>query len=320
MAVPANTSQTYAYTSIREDLSDVVSKISPTETPVMTAIGDEDAESTYNEWLTIDLAAASGANAVIEGDDVANDAPTSPVRLGNYVQLMDKVKGVSSTQNAVKHAGNVAKMAKQILYAAQELKRDMETRICSNSPAVAGGASTARETAGFGAFIRTNDSRGAGGADPTLSGTTSGYPNAAPTNGTQRAFTETLLKDVVQLAWEAGGEPSMVIVSAFNKRTASSFTGNATRFKKAEDKKIVAGIDVYESDFGELQLVPNRFTTARQALVIDPSKASIAWLQRMRNEDLAKTGHADRRMIFCEWALKVDNEKAHGIVADLTTS
>jgi hypothetical protein len=233
---------------------------------------------------------------------------------------MDKVAQVSTTAEASKVAGDIQKMKKQIIFKTKELKRDMEKRLCSNKPAVPGTDSVAGETAGIGAYLRTNVSRGAGGANPTLSGTTTGYPNAAPTDGTQRAFTEDLLKPVVQASWEAGAEPTHVIVGGFNKVQASGFTGNATRTKKAEDKKLVASIAVYESDFGELQIVPARLTVARQALILDPEYVEIAYLQSTQNTDLAKTGHSDRRMIWNEWMTVIGAENAHGLVADLTTS
>ena len=321
MAVPSGTGQTYSYTTIREDLEDIVYKISPTETPIFNMVGRKgDFENTYHEWSTVELAAADGNNKNVEGDDVTNDAATAAVRFGNYAQLMDKVAGVSSTNERVKSAGAVTKMAKQILYKTQEIKRDMETRMLSNTAAAAGSASVARETAGLGAFMRTNVSRGAGGSSPTLSGTTSGYPNLAPVNGTQREFTEALLVPVLQAVWEQGGNATTIVVGGFNKRQASGFAGNASRFKRAEDKKLIAAIEVYESDFGQLQIVPSRNTVTRQAYVIDPDYVEIGWLQSMQNISLAKTGHADRRMVWAEWGLIVGNEKALGLVADLTTS
>jgi hypothetical protein len=227
---------------------------------------------------------------------------------------------VSSSVAKAKVAGNVQKMAKQILYKTQEIKRDMEKRLLSNKAATPGDDSTAGKTAGIGAFIRTNVSRGTGGANPTLSGSTTGYPNAAPTNGTQREFTEDLLKPVIQAVWEEGGNPTKIIVGGYNKVKASGFTGNATRTKNAEDKKLVAAIAVYESDFGQLQIVPVRNTVTRQAYVLDPTMVEVGWLQKMHNVALAKTGHADRRMIACEWGVIVGNQKGLGVVADLTTS
>jgi chromosome segregation ATPase len=205
---PANSSSTYKYTTIREDLEDMVYKISPLETPVMQAIGRKgDFENTYHEWSTVELAAANADNKTIEGDDATNDAPTTGNRFGNYAQLMDKVAQVTTTAEKVKSAGGVQKMAKQVLFKTQEIKRDMEARLVSKKVAVAGSDTVARETAGIAAFIRTNASRGATGANGTLSGTTVGYPNALETAGTNRAFTETLLKTGMQGAWTEGGQP-----------------------------------------------------------------------------------------------------------------
>lgn len=320
MSVPSGTGQTYGYTTIREDLDDVVYKISPTETPVMSAIGRDTADNTYFEWSVVELAAASGANKVVEGDDIANDSATTAIRLANYVQLMDKVAQVSSTNEAVSSAGDVTKMVKQILYKTQELKRDMETRLCSDSAAAAGNSSTARETAGIGCFIRTNTSRGATATEPTLSGTTAGYPNAAPGAGTARAFTETQLKDVIQACWTQGGNPDLIVTGAFNRRVFSGFTGNAQKNVDVGTKKLIATVDVYVSDFGDLRVVANRFAVATNALILDTEMIKIAWLQTMRNEALAKNGHSTRRMVSCEWGVKVGNQKAIGVVADLTTS
>lgn len=321
MAQPANTGSSADYSTLREDLENVVYKIAPTETPGMMLVGRKGKfDQKYHEWSTIDLAAANDDNAEIEGGDVSNDAPNTPKRFGNYTQLMDKVAQVSSTVEKSKVAGNVQKMAKQIAYKVQEIKRDMEKRLLSNKAAVPGDDSTAGKTAGLGAFIRTNVSRGAGGANGTLSGTTVGYPNAAPTDGTEREFTEDLLKPVIQAAWEQGGQPTHLIVGGYNKVKASGFTGNATRTKKAEDKKLVAAIAVYESDFGQLQIVPARLTVQRQALLLDPEYAEIGYLQTMHNFALAKTGHSDRRAVAVEWGTIVGNEAAHGLVADLTVA
>jgi hypothetical protein len=320
-SVPSNTGQTYAYTTIREDLSNIVYELTPTETPIFQAVGRKgEFENTYHEWSTVVLAAANPNNAEVEGTDVTADAAYAATRLGNYAQLMDKVASISDTQQRVKSAGDITKMAKQVLYHTQALKRDMESRLLASSPAVPGNASTARQTAGIFAFLHTNVSRGTGGANGTLSGGTTGYPNAGPTVGTARVFNESLLASVLQSVWQNGGNANMICVGGFNKRQASTFAGNASRFKKAEDKKLIAAIEVYESDFGQLQVVPSRNTDPAQALVLDTDMVDVGWLQPMRNEALAKTGHSDKRMIFCEWGVVIGNERAHGTIADLTTS
>jgi hypothetical protein len=317
MAVPTNTAQTYGSTLIREDLSNVAELLAPTETPFLTTIGKGDAESTHPEWSVVDLAAASDTNAEIEGNDVAADPANEGLRLSNYTQLSDKVAQVSSSREVANEVADLNRMSKQIALKVKELKRDMEKQILSNKAANAGGAGTARVSASFPTFLRTNVSRGTSGANPTLSGTTTGYPNAAATDGTQRALTETLLKTVIALAWDNGSDPKLVFVGSANKQLISTnFTGGATKYKEVDDKKIINAVDVYISDFGELQIVPSRLMRSRDVLVVDPSKVSVLYYQKMQQTPLAKTGHSDKRMVFVEYALKVDNERAHGIVAD----
>lgn len=317
MAVPTNTSQTYSAKTIREDISDIVDRVTPTETPFYSAIGKGKATNTYHEWSEVALDAAVDNNEVIEGDDPAADAAMNATRLGNYTQLSDRVVQVSSTNNAVDGVGDIQSLAQQVILNGQKLKLDMEKQMLSNKAASAGSASSARRSASFISFIRTNADRGATGAAPTLSGTTSGYPNAAPVDGTQRTFTEQLLKNVIQSVWTQGGNPKFAFMGAAQKMTASSFTGNATRYKEAEDKKLVAAIDVYVSDFGQLQLVPSRNIRPRDVIIVDPSMVQVDFLQPMKQVDLAKTGHSDRKLISCEYTLRVRNEKAHGHVADL---
>lgn len=319
MAQPTNTDSTYKNTTIREDLEDFVYKISPLETPVMQSIGRKgNFDNTYHEWPIVELAAADDTNKNIEGDDATNDAPTTATRRGNYTQIMDKVAQVSTTNERVRGAGNVQRMSKQVLFKTQEIKRDMEKRLVSARIAVAGSDTVARETAGISAFMQTNVSRGATGANGTLSGTTAGFPNVAETVGTARVLTEAMLKTVIQGAWTEGGNPTHAFTTGTQKVNISAFTGNATRFKKAEDKKLVAAIDVYESDFGQLQIVPDRFFGTQRILVLDSEYVEVGWLEPMRNVPLAKTGLSTRRQVYCEWGVIVGNEKAHGMVTDLT--
>lgn len=320
MAVNANTQETYAVTTIREDIQDALTSITPTETIFMSTIGTRNVDNTYFEWAEVDLAAVSTSNRVIEGEAApGNDAATNAVRKGNYTQISDKVVEVSNTAEAVNGVGDAQGVAEQVAYKLKELKRDMEAMLLANVEGVAGASGTARQTAGLPAFLTTNASRGTGGADGTTSGTGSaGYPNAAATDGTQRAITETLLKAVIKDCWDQGAEPSVVLCGSAQKQTISAFTGNATRFKEAEDAKLMAAIDVYVSDFGELQIVPARHVRARDVFVLDPSYAQVAYLQTAKQEPLAKTGHSERRLISVEYGLQVTSEKAHGVVADIS--
>lgn len=319
MAVPINTVQTFTRTNIAEDVHNIISNISPTDTPFMSNIKKGKATARLHEWLTDALAAASADNKTIEGDDAANDVINPTVRRNNYTQLSDKVVGVSDTDRAVKHHGHGDSLGYHIAKAGQELKRDIEMRLTSNKPAVPGNASTAGETAGALAFMITNADRGATGAAPTLSGSTTGYPNAGATNGTLRSVTEAMLKNAVQLAWTQGGKPSMVIMSGPLKQAFSAFAGIAAQRHSAGNKPttIIGAADVYVSDFGDLAFVPSRFTSGRDALVIDPSLWSLDYLQTFQTDDLAKTGHSDRKMVFAEYALRCDNEAGNSVVADI---
>ena len=316
MAIVANTFTRYSAIGIREDLSNVIYNISPEETPFISNIGRESVKNTYFEWQTDSLAAASSSNAALEGDDVSSFTAVSPTsRIGNYTQISTKNVVISGTLEALDKAGRRSELTYQLAKLGSELKRDMESSLLANQSPVAGNTTTARRTAGLPAFIKTNTDFGTGGAD------TAGI--AARTDGTQRAFTEALLKTVVAEVWESGGTPKMLMVGSHNKQTVSGFTGIATRFRDVpagQQAQIVGAADMYVSDFGTINVVPNRFQRARDAFIVDPQYASMAVLRPIEQIELAKTGDAEKRLMLCEYGLKVNNEAAHGIVADLTTS
>jgi hypothetical protein len=321
MAVPSNTVQAVSRVGVREDLSDKIGQLFPDDAPFTRAIGKgPQASQVYTEWQTDGLTAASAQNKTIQGDDLANDSRANTVRVGNYTQIMKKVVGVSTTLEASNKAGRRSELAREIMKAGKEIMTDLELRATGNYAAVPPAAGTAGEMAGALAWITTNDSRGAGGADATLSGGTSGYPNAAATNGTQRAYTEALLKTVLANCWSAGGNPKLVITSIGQKQTAAAFTGLATQRRETGDKRltIVAGADFYVSDVGEVQFVPSRFCSTRDALVVDPEYWELAYLDPLQMRDLAVTGLATRKAMYMEVTLRSLNQAASGVVADLT--
>jgi len=317
MAVTANTNETYSVSTIREDLASALASVSPTETIFMSTVGSRNVDNTYFEWSEVDLAAAA-TNNQIEGDSgLSNSSPTNAVRKGNYTAISAKVVEVSDTNQSVNGVANAQTVAKQVAYKLSELKRDMEKMALNNVAASAGASGTARTTAGLPAFLVTNTERGTGGADGTTSGSGSaGYPNAAATDGTTRAITETLLKSVIASCWDQGADPSIVLCGSSQKQTISGFTGNATKYQEVDGKKLTAAVDIYVSDFGSLQIVPARHIRARDVFVLDPSYAKIAYLQTARQKPLARTGLSERRLISCEWGLEVTSEKAHGVIAD----
>ena len=226
---------------------------------------------------------------------------------------MDKTVVITGTQEAVDKAGRASELAYQIAKKAKELKRDMEATVTGNQAEVTGNASTARKFGSLGAWIETNDDLGA-------SGSSGGSGNTARTDGTQRAFTEASLKTVIKSVWNEGGDPSMIMVGPFNKQKLSGFTGNSTRFDAGADATLYTSVDVYASDFGQLQVVPNRFSRDRDAYVLDMNYFAIAFLRDFSMHELAKTGDSEKRQLLVEATLESRNEKASGLVADLTTS
>lgn len=317
--LPTNTFATYAAVGNREDLSDVIYRIDPTETPFMSGIARETATAVNHEWQTQALAQASGSNAQLEGDDIAADAATPTVRLGNICQISRKSAQVTGTQQAVVHAGRSNELDYQVMLKGKELKRDMETVIVgTNQAKAAGNTTTARTTASVLSWIKSNTNKGTGSAaDPSAADGTS-----TRTDGTQLAFTEARLKDVLSKCWTAGGNPDVIMTGAFNKQTFSTFTGRATPMEDTKSKKIVASVDAYESDFGRLKVVANRFQRARDVLVLEMDKWALAPLKgrNMLSIPLARTGDSERRAVVTEYALVARNEKASGGVFDCTTA
>ena len=306
-----------AHTAIgqREDLTDVIYNISPTETPFMSSIGKTKATAVYHEWQTDSLAAATTANAAVEGAD-ASDATLSPTtRLGNYTQILQKTIKVSGTLDTVNKAGRKSEKAYQLAKASQEIKRDLETVMLANQGRDAGSSnSTPRKMASLLSWIKTNTSFGSGGADPTTIGV------STRSDGTQRTFTEALLKTVVAEVFDSGGSPKILMVGAAGKQKVSSFAGIAAQRYMAPSNTpttIIGAADVYMSDFGTMSVVPNRFMRTRDALILDPEYAALAYLRPFQTNDLAKTGDSENTQLLAEVTLEVKNEAAHGIVADL---
>lgn len=310
MPAPTGTLQTYQAIGIREDLTDIITRISPTVTPFMSGIAKGTATNTLHEWQTQDLASAAN-NAQIEGDDNTALTATPTVRLTNRTQISTKGIIVSGTQQNVKTAGRANDLSYLTTLRGLEMKRDMEVALTQNATLVGGNATTPRQMRGLEGWIAQNDDLGASGVSPNY------ISNTAPTDGTQRAFTEALLKNVLQLIFVEGGDPDTIMVGPSQKQTFSTFTGNTTKFDKSEDKSLTASIDIYISDFGTLNVVPNRFQRARTAFILQMDKWALCYLRPMKTEDLAKTGDADKKMLVCEYTLESRQEKASGAVRDL---
>ena len=317
MAIVANTFTSHSAIGIRESLADVIANISPEEVPLQSNIGSENVSNTYFEWQTDSLAATS-TTARIDGDDVSSfDSTSATTRVGNYTHILRRTLIVADNMGAQDLAGRNDELAYQLAKRGKELRRDVEAVLADNNAQVAGNSSTARETGGLGAWIATNENVGTGGGLTTGDGTT------ARTDGTQRDFTEAMLKDAMQQAFTSGGQPSILMVGPHNKTVVSGFAGIAAqRYQAPSDSPttIIGAADVYLSDFGSLSVVANRFSRERDAWLLDPEYASVCYLRPIQQVELAKTGDAEKRMVLAEFGLKVTNEAAHAVVADLNVS
>lgn len=320
MATPTGAHSTYdepiATGGNREDLSDVMWDVSPTETPLLTMCGRTKATASNHEWLTDTLTAAAD-NKAIEGNDVTGVQAASRVRRGNYTQIMTKNALVTGTQEKVLKGGGVkSEMAYQLARRMKEMKRDGEFAMIGQSNAkVAGDETTAREMGSLDAYLVTNNQLAAGSSAPA--GTGAGVSDYA---GTDRALTETIFKaGLTSLFTNSGGNESVnCICSATHKGTISSFTSSATRYVTTDDKKLVASIDVYVGDFHTVRVIPDRYIKAGLLYIIDPEYIKCAELRSMQSFDLAKTGDSAKKQIIWEWTLEVCNEKAHVLIGDLT--
>lgn len=333
MAVRANSVETYEVSTLREDLSEAYSMISPEECPFQNMCGSRSVSQKQFDWTVVSLQEPSSSNRVLEGDvDVGNDAPTLAARIYNICQISDKVAEVShSTQASDGAANNIQRLDIQVAMKMKEMKRDIEVMLLSNVPSILGADAVARQTAGFPAFLRTNADITAGAVAPTLSGTTEGYPDTGWTDATAvRLFAESDFNDVLEACWQAGAEPSVMMLNGGNKRRVSSaFTGYSTRYKDAVDRTLSASIDFYDSDFGDITIVPNRFQPTLNAAtdddnyavyIIDPEYIKIAELDPVQRKPLAETGHSIRALVWREYGLQVDNEAAHGIIPDTSNA
>lgn len=298
----------------REDLIDVIYDISPTETPLLNTLARNKATAVFHEWQTDSLAAATTANAAVEGADATSATLAPTTRLGNYTQIVQKTVQISGTLEAVDKAGRKSEKAYQMAKASSELKRDIETILLSNQASSAGNSSTARRLGSVLSWLKTNTDFGASGADPVTIGSTT------RSDGVARTFTEQLLKDVIRETYTNGGNPKILLVGPAAKQKVSTFPGIAQqRYMAPADAPttIISAADIYLSDFGSISVVPDRFMRNTDALVLDPEYAAVSYLRPFFTKELAKTGDSEKTQIIAELTLEMRNEAAHGGIFDI---
>lgn len=323
MSALANTQLTTISVGNREELSDVVQRITPEDTPIYSDIGKGSCSSVHPEWETDELRAPR-ENIVTEGDEYTFGAITPPQRLGNYTQIFRDSFIISRTQEKVDEAGNIQKRRYQKLKTGIALRKDVELAIITNNASVAGAT---REAGGLPTWIETNASRAGGGSNGGFDINTG--LTVAATPGTQRAFTKTLLDDVMKQGYESGADFRNVYVSPYVKSVFVTFMSdnNVASFRysaqNGERNSIVSNADIYEGPYGKVFIKPNRVmaasaTVASNAFLLDTSMVSWLWLDKFKEDkNVAKTGDAEKVVIVGEGTLKVANEKGIGVIADI---
>jgi hypothetical protein len=324
MAIQA-ADHTYNVIGTREDLSDLISNISPTDTPFTAMCRKGRAKSTLVEWQ-IDSLAAAATNAQLEGDVAPNAAFAATVRATNRCQISAKQVTTSGTVEATDKAGRASELAYQLSKKTKEIKRDVEVALLTNNVQTTGNTTTARTAMGLVGWV--DGGVAFGGAGSVIStGTGGNQPlfaaNTARTAATAAwaALTEANVTTILQNAYLAGGAADVLMADAKTRATISGFTSGTTKFTEAVDKKLVATVSIYESDYGVLKIVANRFlpVTAQVKVLyaLQSDGFELAFLRPYFVKDLASTGDYEAKSITAEWTLKVDNNASHGAVRDI---
>jgi hypothetical protein len=294
--------------SLREELSDVITNIAPTDTPFISTIRKGKVKSTKPEWLEDTLDAAA-ANAVLEGADTVADAIVVPTRVYNYTQILEKSFMISGTLEVTDKAGRKSEISYQTGLKTKALARDVEYNALNQTQAV-GGAATARAMKGAYAFVTTN---------------TYAFGSAYAAGN---HITEELLNDQLQACWEAGGDPDTVLAPPAQKRKISAFTddGRLHVHTSADAKKVIMTVRVMETDFGTVVIIPSRHsgedndggTYYQRLLIYEKAKWELAYLRPLKRVKLAKTGDHEKFLINVECTLKALAQTANGKITYLS--
>jgi len=333
MAVPTNTRTTYSAVGIREDLSNVIYNISPTDTPFMNGAGRDSAKTTYFEWET-DVLATAADNFQLEGNDLQSSAVVEPSRVGNYMQISSKAIQSSGTADAVDFAGRKSTQAYRMAKAAKELKRDMEKMLTQNTAAVVGNNTTpgtggqptgdTRKTGSLGAWVGGNTLHG--GGSPAGSACDGDGNDITIDAATKRVVSLTLIRQLIQKLFVAGSDADTIMVGPFNKEAISQLAGTSqvsplrTAANPEKQAHVVEAWDVYVSDFGNFKVIPNRFQRERDGWFLDFDFWGVSYLRPFHTLEIARTGDSKKQQLIAEYGLLSKNQNASGAIYDLTTS
>lgn len=318
---------------IREDVMNKIWDISKIPLPFSDLVGSETHKNSYKEWTTDELAAPDVSNAVIDGDDALGNNTKTGKRVGNQGQISDKVVKVSYRADASDTIGRAKELSYQLSRRQQELRRDVEAIALENQASVAdNGTDTAGLAGGLPTWLETTVTNGTAGGFNTGTGLTGAWT----TSGGPVGLTEAQIRDTVESIYNEGGDPTVLmsvpkVIRLISEYLFTSSARVATLYAdqgKASEKATALGsINVFVTDFGTLEMVPNRLQQKQQALaaddsaflfVLDPGYAALSYQGGYRTDMLAKTGLAENRQMSVDWTLCVHNEKAHGMIGDVS--
>ena len=325
----------------KEDLASFISMITRDETPFLSSIGSKKATSVYHEWQT-DSLAAPVANAKAEGLDFsAADTPTSTTRLGNYSQILIKEIKISKTLDSVSKAGRNSEFAYQMKKKGTELKRDLEHALVGTRQITTGtgtadtvGDNTGRKMGGYQSWVPKENNWDASAGTPAFQGAAGGDGKTAHTAGTAGTHTLALtdVDEVMQRVYEEGGKATVMMMSPSNKRSFSTLAQGAGNTRRNLDEKgsIRQSVELYESDFGVVKVVPNYIQGlasgldisdgvggATDVLVYDPSWWSMANLRALQTTDVGQKGDSTVGMIVEETTLECRNPHGSALISGL---
>ena len=302
----------------REDLSDIIYRIDPTETPLVTAMAKETTSGVTTEWQVQELAAAVDTNYVNEGADYSYVNPTATSRLTNVHQISAQAASVSSTLDAVDKAGRDKETAYVKVIKGLEQRRDIEKSLFKNE---AKSASDPRKTAKLITWI-TNGDKPSDMAFATGDGS-----DVADLPGTARALTLAQIDAAIKAAYIDGGSPTMLVMSPSNKvnfsgLSSGSVATNQITSTAPKEASIVGSVSLYLSDFGTLEAVVDRQLGDSEVYVVDKDYVCLGFLpgRQFSVSDVAPTGDATKFAIISEYALMVKAPKAHAAIIGLSGS
>jgi hypothetical protein len=296
----ASAMQTYQAVGDREDLIDVITNISPEETPMFSSFGKTKAKGTYHEWLEDSLSSAT-SNSNVEGADYSFSRRSPRTREGAYTQIFVTPVEVSDTKRVVDAAGIEDEYSYQMAKALKEHARDIEYAICSTAAGASGASGTARTLKGVLAWITSVNETGTATSNEDL--------------------TESMFNDALQDIWDNGGTPDTVYANGYQKRQIGTFTDSATKFVEAtSEKEMLAGVNVYDSDFGRVKIKKSRYMPANTVAILQSDLWKVAVLRPTESEEVAKVGDSTRGVVKTELTLEARNEAGSGKITQLNTS